>query len=295
MNERVLITGATGLIGRMTVAPLAAKGFEIVALSRRGPVSGATVTIECDVLDPVARSAAIQSAGASHLLHLAWHDAPDDRWSARQNIDWVAATLLLVREFVEKGGKRAVCVGSCAEYDWTEETLREDTPLRPSSLYGNAKASTGTLLTSAAPDLGLSLAWARVFFCYGPGEPPGRLLGDLLLGLSRAEPVPCTDGLQERDFLHTHDIGRALAAILDSDLTGPVNVASGQAIPVRQLILTAAELMGRRDLIQLGAKKRPPNDPDRLVADVTKLASLGFQPEFDLTTGLEDCIRAAQK
>lgn len=290
MTRRVLLTGATGLIGRPTVTALNDLGFEVIAFSRSGNVKGAHQTIVADILDPVSRRRAVKNANASHLIHLAWYDTPKTRWSAPENLDWAAATLGLVREFADNGGKRAVCVGSCAEYDWSQEVLSEATPLKPASLYGKAKAATGTLLSGAANDLGISLAWARIFFCYGPGEPKGRLLGDLLTGLSKGQVVPCTDGLQERDFLHTGDIARALVAVLSSDLQGPVNIASGDATPVRRLIEETAKQMGRSELVEFGAIKRPADDPKRIVADVSKLSAIGFRPRFNIVDGVADCI-----
>lgn len=288
MNARVLLTGATGLIGPHAAEALAGAGYDVVTVGRKAP-AGPHPHLRADLLDVAERRAAVREAGASHLLHLAWQ-GEGDRWNGAANLDWAAATIGLVREFAEQGGTRAVCAGSCAEYDWAEPLLSETSPLAPRTLYGKAKAATGALLTGAAPALGLSLAWARIFFCYGPGEPRGRLLGDLVHGLRRGERVACTDGRQERDFLHTADVGRALAAVLLSPLDGAVNIGSGRATPVRQLIETAAGLIGRPDLIDLGARPRPPEDPDRLVADTARLAATGFAPRFDLRAGLADCI-----
>ena len=287
---RVLLTGATGLIGRQCVAPLKAAGWTVVAASRGGVAPDGTEPLAANLLEPAGIDRAIRAARADALLHLAWHDGRD-RWSSPANLDWAAATIRLVRAFAEAGGTRVVAVGSCAEYDWAEETLSETSPLRPASLYGAAKASAAVALIGAAPALKLSLAWARVFFCYGPGEPEGRLLGDLVRGLARNEPVPCTDGLQERDFLHTSDIGRALVAILDSDATGAINVGHGRATPVRSIIETVARQMGKTGLIRLGARPKPPDDPPRIVADIARLgAATGFVPRFDLESGIADVL-----
>ncbi|MBS0564834.1 MAG: NAD(P)-dependent oxidoreductase [Proteobacteria bacterium] len=288
MSARLLLTGATGLIGTHAAEALALAGYDVVTVGRSAP-AGPHPHLRADLLDAAERRAAVRAAGATHLLHLAWQ-GEGDRWNGAANLDWAAATIALVREFAEAGGSRAVCVGSCAEYDWAEPLLSETSPLRPRTLYGQAKAATGTLLTGAAPVLGLSLAWARIFFCYGPGEPRGRLLGDLVHGLRQGERVACTDGRQERDFLHTADVGRALAAVLRSALQGAVNIGGGRATPVRQLIETAAGLIGRPDLIDLGARPRPPGDPDRLVADTARLSATGFAPRFDLRSGLADAI-----
>lgn len=292
MAGRVLLTGATGLIGRECVAPLIAAGFEVVALSRSGRPVGGARGMACDLLDPQARRDAVARVAPSHLLHLAWTDAAD-RWRSAANLDWVAATLGLVRDFAEAGGRRAVLVGSCAEYDWSRPILSEDSPLGPATLYGAAKARTGQLLVAAAGALDLSLAWARPFFCYGPRETPGRLLGDLVQGLRAGRPVEVSDGGQVRDYLYTVDLGEALAAVLMSGMDGAVNVASGSGTRVGDLIAEVAGQMGRPDLVRWGARARPVGDPERLVADTTRLtAATGFRPRHDLAAGVAALMRA---
>ncbi len=288
---RVLVTGATGLIGVETCRALATAGHEVVALSRSGrDVEGAAETIAVDLLDDTAMGPAIADAGAEALVHLAWYDGPG-RMGARENLDWAAATIRLVRAFAEAGGKHLIGAGSCAEYDWREAgPFSETSTLTPQSLYGIAKARTGQMLLDAAPLLGLRAAWARIFFVYGPGEPEGRLLGDVISGIRAGQTVPCTDGLQERDFISTPDIGRALTHLLDTAAEGAVNLASGTCIPVRTLIETAADRLGRPDLIDLGARARPVDDPPRIAADVTRLRGLGLEPGMDLATGLADAI-----
>lgn len=290
---RVLLTGATGLIGRATAQALASAGHEVFAVSRRGVALPGCTPIACDLLDATERRVLVARLGAGHLMHLAWHDGPKDRWVSPANLDWMSATIALVQEFRQAGGTRAVCAGSCAEYDWRVAELSEASPLAPATPYGATKAGTGLALCAVAPGLGLSLAWARIFFVYGPDEPAGRLLGDLLRGLRSGTPVPCSDGLQERDFLHVDDLARALSLLLASNATGPVNVASGTAIPVRDLIDEVARQLGRPDLIRLGERPRPVNDPPRLAADVTRLTGeVGFIPRYDLSQGVAAVLAA---
>lgn len=282
-GARVLLTGATGLIGRQTVRQLEEAGFAVVAVSRaRGD----------DLLrDP---EAVVARAGADHLIHLAWHDGAKDRWSSAANLDWVGASLRLLRAFAEAGGKRAVMVGSCAEYDWTGDGhLSETAPLRPATVYGAAKAATGMAAMAGAGVMGVSLAWARIFFCYGPGEPEGRLFGDIVKGLAAGREVACTDGLQRRDFLHTADVGRALSQLLASPVEGAVNIGSGRAVAVRDLIGALARALGREDLIRLGARPRPAGDPPLIEADTGRLATdVGFRPVHDIESGVRAVLAA---
>ena len=292
----VLLTGATGLIGRQAVAPLLARGWQVIAASRSGRAVAGADGLALDVLDRDGVARAVEGAGATHLLHLAWHDGPKDRWTAPANLDWVGASLGLLRRFTDAGGQRAVMVGTCAEYDWSlaaKGPLGEDTPLRPATPYGAAKAATGLAAVAGAAALGLSLAWARPFFCYGPGEPEGRLFGDIIRGLKAGRTVECTDGLQRRDFLMTGDLGRALVDLLASPLEGAVNVASGEALEVRQVVGALARALGGEDRIRLGARPRPADDPPLIVADVTRLRqATGFRPAFDLASGVRATLAA---
>ena len=281
---RVLLTGGSGLIGRHVGAALRALDYEVVTVSRRpGCMTGNLLA------DP---EGIVVRAEADHLIHLAWHDGPD-RWNAPDNLDWVGASLRLLRAFAEAGGARAVMVGSCAEYDWSGGHLTEATPLRPATLYGAAKAATSMAALAGAGAMGVSLAWARPFFCYGPGEPKGRLFGDLIKGLAAGEAVECTDGLQRRDFLHAEDIARALVRLLASGTEGAVNIGSGHAVAVRDMIATIARDMGRADLVRLGARPRPASDPELIEADVTRLrAEVGFRPRYDMETGIRAVLKA---
>lgn len=278
--ERVLVTGATGLIGRALVAQLTGNGHDVIALSRSGMAVGEATGLACDLTNADATDRLLAEARATVLIHLAWLGGAD-RWHGAAGLDWVCHSLRLVQQFAAHGGRRVVGVGSCAEYDWSKPTLSESTPLRPATVYGATKAATGLALCAAAPALGVSLAWARVFFVFGPGEPRGRLFGDLIQGLSAGEVVECTDGAQMRDFLHVDDLARGLANLAASGVTGPINLGHGTPLAVADLIMELARQIGAEHLVRLGARARPVGDPALLAADVTRSRSeLGFHPSL---------------
>ncbi len=311
--KRVLVTGAAGFVGRHAVAALAARGFEIHAMGRTAP-DGAHAFHAADLLDPAQRRAAVQAAGASHLLHLAWITTPGRYWQAPDNLDWTAASIDLVQRFREAGGTRAVVAGTCAEYDWTEinrlpraepasPSLRprsegdeaairmgqlfESAPCEPATLYGAAKDSLRRVLAAYAATADLSLAWGRLFYLYGPGETPGRLVGDAARALLAGERLATSEGRQRRDFLHVGDAGAAFAALLDSGVEGPVNIGSGDAVPVRTILEAIGTLTGRPDLIDFGARPLGPTEPACIEADIRRLANeVGFSPRYRLDQGL---------
>ncbi|WP_421021629.1 NAD-dependent epimerase/dehydratase family protein, partial [Klebsiella pneumoniae] len=83
------------------------------------------------------------------------------------------------------------------------------------------------MLTAYASQTGLSATWARLFFMYGPGEHPNRVTSSVILSLLQGKSAQCSHGMQIRDFLHVADVASALVTLLDSDVTGPVNIGSG--------------------------------------------------------------------
>jgi nucleoside-diphosphate-sugar epimerase len=104
-------------------------------------------------------------------------------------------------------------------------------------------------------------------------------------------PAAISTGSQVRDFLHVDDCGAAFAALVDSDVTGSVNVGSGIGTATVDVARTIARVVGRDDLLQVGALPDRPDEPPRLVADASRLhREVGFTPRFDLESGLRDVV-----
>ncbi len=140
-------------------------------------------------------------------------------------------------------------------------------------------------MSAHCAEVGLSSAWGRIFFVYGPYEHPSRLVPSVIRALRQGVPARCTAGTQLRDFLHVRDVAAAFVALLDSTIEGPVNIGSGQPVEIRRLIYAIADTLGRRDLVELGAAL-PASDPLAVIADVARLHDdLGWSPEYDLGLG----------
>ena len=290
---RVLVTGASGFVGRHSLGFLIERGYEVHAAARGAvPAPAAVRWHACDLLDDRAARDLCAAVRPSHLLHFAWYAVPGRFWSAPENLDWAAASLRLVRAFAANGGRRVVGAGSCAEYDWAHALLSPtSTPLAPRTLYGAAKNAVRACLAQAAGELGLDWAWGRLFFLYGPHEAAGRLISDVIAGLIAGRRVAVSAGLQERDFLHVEDAARAFVDLLDSAVVGPLNIASGEGVAVRDLVARIGALTGRGDLIDFGGRSTPPDAPPRLAADVGALMrDVGFAPRFDLAAGLAQTV-----
>lgn len=288
--RRVLVTGSTGLVGRPLLPLLVARGYEVHTVARRQLAeTPAGVTFHaCDLLDHRSHAPLMARVQPEALIHLAWYTRHGRFWSAAENLDWVAASLGLLRAFADHGGRRFVGAGTCAEYAWTEPVLTEDrTPLEPRSLYGVSKDALHRIVSSFSAERGLSYAWGRIFFMYGGDEDPARLVPSVVRALRKGEPARCTHGTQVRDFMHVEDVARAFVHLLESKLNGPCNIGSGEPRTVRSIVEAIGAALGRPDLLHFGAIEPPPDDPPSIVASTARLRDqIGFRPTVPLADGI---------
>ncbi len=285
-NSRVLVTGATGLIGQYAVPIFLDKGYEVLAVSRSGKGPSG---ISLDLHDSQAVKSFIEAERPEYLLHLAW-DVTKGYLSSPTNLDWVISSLHLLKCFALNGGKRAVFTGSCLEYDMDYGFFREDvTPLKADSLYETAKISLHKFASEWAQSQGLSFAWGRVFFLYGRGEKPERIVPYIVNCLKNGEKPDLKYPHILRDYMHASDMAGGLAALTLSDFCGSVNIASGKAIRLCDIAKKVAEIIGCPvPEYELTGK----NDIAPLVLGDTRRLNeiIGFTPHVSLEEGLRGLL-----
>ncbi len=288
---KLLVTGATGYIGRACLGPLQGPGVELHAVARHPVDDLAGVPFHaCDLLDRQQVTRLLETVRPTHLLHLAWIATPGVYWTSPDNDAWHAASVHLLESFLRLGGERAVLSGTCAEYDWSAGVCSEaSTPLKGESNYARAKIATWRHV-EAAIGRGASVAWPRIFWSFGPHEPATRLVPSVILALLSGQRASCSSASLQRDFLPVEAVGQAMAALVRCDVRGAVNIGSGRATALGRLVALIAQKLGRSSDVDL-TDEQAAGQASRVVADTRRLETeIGHCPQLDLDTAISRTI-----
>lgn len=278
MRERVLVSGATGFVGRHVIGPLAELGFEVHGIGRRMPSGRPPMVFHAlDLFDHGEVARLFDEVRPTRVLHLAWYVEHGLFWDSPENAAWASATLQLARTALATGVGRFVGLGTCAEYDPEHQPgrpRREDDPLAFSSAYARAKIETARDLGALFEGTGVTFAWARLFHLYGPGEARGRLVPSLLDALDRDRPFVVAAPAAVRDYSCTVDVGRQLALLVACGFCGAMNIASGVPTTIGDFARSIAADRGQAHLIESNGEG---GAGDEISADVGRARSYGIQ------------------
>ena len=290
---RLLITGASGLIGRHVVGLAKQMGdVELIATCRSRPIElpDGTEFIAADLSNAAEAAAVVRSANPTHVVHTAWETTHPTYWNDPINFDWAESTGAMADTFAEVGGQRFVQLGTCAEYDWSHEFCVEGkTPDRPATVYGQAKLQAFGLVEAAARGT-FEAVEARIFWVFGPGENPSRLIPLICRNYLAGQVPELGSGRQKRDLLFAEDAASAvLKLVATNGSEGIVNLASGEEVELSAVVGLLAELTGARET-GIGRRKDSPGDPERLVASADRIRSTGWRPSHSLREGLAKTV-----
>jgi len=236
--KTILVTGGTGKIGELILKNIDKNKFNIHLITRKNISIKEISTHNCNLLDRVACQKIIQKTKPTHLLHLAWITAHNNFWDSEENIIWENNSKILLKEFAENGGERAIIAGTCAEYDWNQKSyIEEETILNPHSLYGKSKNSLFEYTKKLSEKYDMKYSWGRVFFLYSNNDNPNKLIPYVTKNLFENKiPEIKSNCNLIRDYIHVEDVAAIFLLLLNSDFEGPINIGSGQGYSIKDII-----------------------------------------------------------
>jgi len=287
MSEKVLITGATGLIGKEALLPLLERGFEVFATSRNEINNDSIRCLQGSLFDSAFVERVFNDVKPEYLLNFAWITGENYLLSS-ENYLFEKAGFELLKAFIRNGGKKAVYAGTCFEYKHENKILTENSPLEPVSVYAKCKDSLRQKGEELAAQNGLDFVWGRIFYVLGHGEHKTRFLPALIDALKNNREFSLKTPNDKKDYMYSKDIAKAFVTLLESQITGCVNVCTGEGISVYDLAMKAAIRLQKEHLIKVSENLE--NKEYSIVGDNTKLCSSGFVCDYTLDGAIENIL-----
>ena len=287
-REKLMVTGANGLIGSAVCKAAMARGYEVLGMCRDPQ---ATLPAGCKMAVGSMEHIPwreVDTFAPTALVHLAWTARPGVNFTSPENELLVGQSAALFRGLAERGARHLTGTGTFIEYATSPDPLIEDvSPLKPLVSYSRAKLATLDELRGIAGKAGLAWSWFRVFNAYGEGEDIARMTSALMRLLAAGTPVSVKTPASLRDYIHASDVAEGMLASLDSGLTGVVNIGTGVGVRVLDLARQIAIAAGANPA--LVTAQDPPHEDlmPCAIADSSKLRATGWSPRVSLENGLQ--------
>jgi len=268
---RIFLTGQDGFIGSEILRQAREAGHEVMGLEKPFRMAN----------PPWAEIAAF---APEVCIHCAWIATPGVYLESPENVQHREWSLSMIRKLAEMGTRRFVVAGTCAEYGPSVLPLCETGEPGPTTLYGREKNLLRIQLEEESLRLGFGLIWTRIFYPYGPGEHPDRLISFLIHNAMSGKEFPLKQPAALRDYIHVQDIARAFLLLAEKGDPGIFNTGTGEGVRLSVL----------RSLVDFsfGTGMGYPEGngssvvTDSVVADISRISELGWKPRFAIKEGL---------
>jgi nucleoside-diphosphate-sugar epimerase len=277
---KVLVTGATGFVGRHVVDGLLKHGHSVVATARsiqkaqKMPWIKAVIFTECDLHRDFSTLLSLNPR-VDVLIHLAWPGLPNYRDSFHIDENLPAA-LRFLEAAVASGIPHLAVAGTCLEYGMQSGPLSEEMTTAPTTPYGFAKDSLRKSLQLLQQRQPFTLQWIRLFYMFGEGQDSRSLLPQLDRAIDEGQPAfSMSAGDQLRDYMSVREVAANFVRLIENpDCNGVINCCSGNPISVRQLVERRCQERGSDIRLDRGVFPYPDYEPLAFWGVPEKLRSL---------------------
>ncbi|RHS87553.1 NAD(P)-dependent oxidoreductase [Clostridium sp. AM42-36] len=297
--KKVIVTGATGMIGASMIQQMLADGIQVTAVCRPNSKKRKNLMnhnlldiFECDINDLSKLSEQLPH-DYDTFYHFAWDGtygaSRDDVMLQEAN---VKNTLIAVETAHDLGCSVFVGAGSQAEFGYVNGELSDDIPKNPITGYGIAKLTAGKLSALLCEQYGIRQSWGRIVSTYGPGDNSYTMVMSSIIGMLKGERLSFTKGDQIWDYVYGGDCSKAFYLIGKSGKHGKAyTIGSGKSRPLRDYIMDIRDVINPKLEIGIGEREYYPNQVMHLTADIHELTEdTGFVPSVDFKEGIRKTI-----
>ena len=268
--KKVIVTGVTGSIGQYIVEPLKELGFEIYGIGRKDFVTDKFHYIKADINNSIEIKNIFDKVQPEYLIHLAW-DLSKGYFHSNTNFDMITASISILKYFKNNGGKKAIYVGTYAEYSFDNIPAKEYDRLEPANIYSKCKNYLREIAELYCKTNNIDFCWARVFNTYGENDNNTRLFPYIISSLKNNQKVSINHSQLYKDYIYSGDAAKILSLIINSNITGIINICSGKGIKLKDLAIMIAKKLGKTNLLELN--EFDTNEPLKSIGDNSRIVN----------------------
>lgn len=302
--KKVIVTGATGMIGASMIEQMLSDGIEVTAIIRPGsnkiknlPCGDGIRVVECDITNLLSLKD-ILDKDYDTFYHFAWdgtygdsrNDIPLQECNVRNTLDAVALAH-------HTGCSVFVGAGSQAEFGFVEGELSDDIPKNPVTGYGIAKLAACRLSAIMCQNYGIRQSWGRIVSTYGPRDNAYTMVMSSVIAMMNNERMRFTKGEQIWDYIYGEDCSRAFYLIGKYGKHGKAyTIGSGKSKRLKDYITIIRDVVNPGLELGIGELDYYPNQVMKLTADISELTDdTGFVPEIDFAEGIRRTMEWCKK
>ena len=298
--KKVVITGATGMVGKELVDACIERQIQVLAIVRpnsknmsRLPKSDLLQICECELDKLNNHDFSIYGNDWDVFYHMAWNNTSNQYRNAIEyqalNIGYSLDAINLGEKM---GCKKFIGAGSQAEFGITDvERISIDVHSNPVTAYGISKLAAEKLTILWAQQHNMICIWGRIFSAYGQFDLPTTMISSSIDKMLSGEKTSYTAGIQIWDYLYSTDVAQAFLLMGEkSQESKAYCVGSGIGRPLHEFITEMRDAIDPN--LPLGLGDIPYNGPVlNLWADITPLKEdTGFEPKVSFAEGIRKTI-----
>lgn len=289
---KVLVTGATGGLGRLIINQLLLTGCKVVATSRNSEKAHQSdffdkVTyIQYDINDKTSLDLFSYFGKPDSVIHLAWEKLDDYKNEAH------LTTILenhkaFIFNLLSHGLKDFNGIGTCYEYGIKEGLLKEDFESVPVLPYSQAKNALREFIESLSITYSFNFKWVRVFYVFGDTGGRKNLYSNLITAIKHNDnSFNMSGGEQIRDFLSPNEVAKKIVEIsIQNKVIGIINCCSGKPIKLKDFIDAFLSTNSYQIKLNLGYFPYPDYEPMMTWGSTEKFDSIKNNSKKDLKEG----------
>lgn len=294
-NKKVILTGATGVIGAAVIRQCKKRGWDVCAVVRpqslknKYIVETGAVIIPCDLDEIQTLEDNYFCKNADYFIHLGWAGTKkadrENNEIQQKNITYAVDACKVAYKL---GCRAFVFAGSQAEYGRLEGCMMPDSPTNPTSEYGKAKLCAGMQTKELCKQYGMRHIYARILSVYGPCNELDTMIMSTIIQLLKGQSPSFTKGEQLWDYLYSDDAARALLLLAENGRSERIYcIGSGEVRQLKEYMECIGKVINPEISLGIGELPYAPNQVMELYADITSLQEdTGFIPEIDFEDGI---------